>query len=284
MEIRIVSEAEFKSSLLSPAEKLLSFTAPLPRTDDCLALAEALEGAVDTYLEARTRLREVDNAEADHERKIRAEAQAAVDEDRPPRAIKRPDFADARMKARATSDALLKRATQARQALDAQIRRDAARQGLEDAARVPELYREALDAIQAAGAAFERLLEARDGAISQFHGSPDVAIRPLPWHGPVVDALATARQWIEDQRQPLTDFAIDTRTLSPSLAERRALAAAGEMAKLYSVELSEGWAITQYARGWKPPLIAYAGRSSMGTVEGPPEGYTEPLPDVSMFD
>ena len=284
MNIRIVSEAEFKSSLLSPAEKLLSFTAPLPRTDDCLALAEALEGAVDQYLEARTRLREVDNAEADHERKIRAEAQAAVDEGRPPKAIKRPDFDDARLRARATSDALLKRATQARQALDAQIRRDAARQGLEDAANVPALYREALDAIQAAGAAFERLLEARDGAISQFHGSPDVAIRPLPWHGPVVDALATARQWIEAQREPLTDFALDTRALSPSLAERRALAAAGELGKLYAIELGEGWAITSHSRGFKPPLIAAVGRASTGTVEGPPEGYSESLPDVSIFD
>jgi len=283
MDIRTVSEAEFKSGLLSPAEKLLSFTAPLPRTDDCLALAEALEGAVDTYLEARTRLREVDTAEADYERKIRAEAQAAVDEDRAPKAIKRPDFDDARMKARATADALLKRATQARQALDAQIRRDAARQGLEDAANVPALYREALDAIQAAEAAFTRLLEARDGAISQFGGSPDVAIRPLPWHGPVVDALATARQWIVDQEAPLTDFAIDTRKLAVSLAERRALAAAGELGKLYPIELGEGFSITQYARGWKPPLIAAVGRASTGTVEGPPEAY-EPLPDAAIFD
>lgn len=284
MNIRIVSEAEFKSSLLSPAERLLSFTAPLPRTDDVAALAEALEGAVDTYLEARTRLREVDDAEADHARKIRAEAQAAVDEDRPPKAIKRPDFQDARMKAQATVDALLVKARAARAALDAQIRRDAAHQGLEDAANVPALYREALDAIQSASAAFERLLEARDGAISQFHGSPDVAIRALPWHGDVTKALDTARQWIEAQREPLTDFAIDTRALSPSLAERRALAAAGELDKLYPIELGEGFSITQYARGWKPPLIAYAGKSGMGTVEGPPEGYSEPLADVSIFD
>lgn len=284
MNIRIVSEAEVKSALLSPAEKLLSFTAPLPRTDDCLALAQALEGAVATYLEARTRLHEVDTAESEYARKVRTEASAAVEEDRPPKAIKRPDFDDARMKARATADALLKRATQARQALDAQVRRDAARQGLEDAANVPALHREALAAIQAASAAVERLLEARDGAISQFHGSPDVAIRALPWHGDVTKALDTARQWIVDQEAPLTDFAIDTRKLAVSLAERRALAAAGELGKLYPIELGEGFSITQYSRGWKPPLIDYAGRSSMGTVEGPPEGYSEPLADVSMFD
>ena len=73
-------------------------------------------------------------------------------------------------------------------------------------------------------------------------------------------------------------------SVSPSLAERRALAAAGELGKLYPIELGEGWAITQYSRGWKPPLIAYAGKSGMGTVEGPPAAYTEPLADVSIFD
>ncbi|MFD1716721.1 hypothetical protein [Georgenia deserti] len=276
-KIQITTEDELRFSIAPAPQKLLMVTKAIPQTPECAAAARELESAVGAYYDATRALKDIDRAEADHERKVRAEAVAAVEEGRAPKGVKRPDFGDARQKAQAHADALLAKAKQARRALDAQMAADAATESARNAERVPELYQETLAAIEAAREAFSTLLRAREDAIEQLAGNPDVIIRHLPWHGPVGDGLDTAEKWLRENARALAeDFLINAASVEPSLQMRRQMAAAGDLERLYSIELAEGWAITQYAKGYTPPLVQVAPASGGSAFRSIPSAQAAP--------
>ncbi|GAA2185028.1 hypothetical protein GCM10009785_35150 [Brooklawnia cerclae] len=254
-QIKLVTEGEYRHTLAGPAEKLLMLTRRPPETDECAAAVHALESTIDDYLDALHKLQAVDDAERDYEAKIHEEAVAAVEDGRQPKAAKRPDFEDGRLKLGATRDALLAKAQRARAALDRQIDADSEAQGLKDGAAVPGLYEEAVGAVRAARAAFERLLAARDRAIDQLAGNPNYIVRNLPWHGPAAEAFEAAEAWITANEACFLDLTIDVREITPSLTVRRHMATAGQMDELYAIELREGFRITQHAKGHTPALI-----------------------------
>ncbi|MEE6286580.1 hypothetical protein V2J52_02805 [Georgenia sp. MJ173] len=256
-KIQIIAPDEVSFySLHSAAFRALLFTVAIPETEECAALVTALEAAADAHAEAAGKVKEIDAAEAEYKRQVDREAQASVDEGRAPKALKKPDFDEAREKAEAMVKARLGAVLAARRSLDTQAAADSELQAAKDAARVPELYSETLGAVQAARASFARLLEARDAWISQLGGNPDYVVRSLPWHGPVNEALDAVEKWLTAAADPINEPTIDVRDVEPSMQIRKQMAQAGDLDALYNVEFAEGFAVSEFTRGHQPALIA----------------------------
>ncbi|WP_154794719.1 hypothetical protein [Occultella kanbiaonis] len=235
---------------MGTASKLLAVLEEIPLTDAAQEAARDLETAVTEYGRAMAGVKTVDTAEADHARKIRAEANAAVSGDRDPKAIKAPDFADARQKATAIAEATLAKATAARAHLDRTIVAERGAWAAMLADNMAQTYASAAEALTAAQEALATLVRAHDLATDAARQSdPSRGVKFVPETGQLA-ALEKVATWLADHKSQLSAV-LREELLTPPLEERYALAAR-HSGRLRDIERSENWSKTAFSLEWSP--------------------------------
>lgn len=218
---------------------------PQPVSEAWAAVHEALQAAQ----AERHAVAGVNVAEATYGRTAtEAIRKAARDGEPAPKPKSAPDWDAQRAQHRARAAGLLDRATVARSAYDAAVS-EALPQWRESlAAQVQPAHIKAANALGAALREYGRLVGLIEAA-QQMGNSQGEEWRPLPQFGPgrqnIVQALDVLSKL--DSSKPLT-----APRLTPSRAERRAIAQMGDLHAMHSlrrVEVQEGYAITSHTRG-----------------------------------